>query len=72
MGDLKKALGYASIGAAKVAGERALRSDDYLESMISAVEAGFWVEAGRNFLKREFDRKSSPSPSGSRTPRCRR
>ena len=54
MGDLKKILGYASLGAAKVAAKRAWESEDYLESMISSVETGFWAEAGKNFLSGEF------------------
>ena len=53
----KRALGYASLGAAKVAAKRAWESDSYVESSISAAEAGMWAESAKNLLVREFDQK---------------
>lgn len=53
----KRALGYACIGAAKVAAKRAWESDSYVESAISAAEAGMWAESAKNLLVREFERK---------------
>ena len=51
---LKRALGYASIGAAKVAAKRAWESESYLESAISAAEAGMWAESAKNLLEGEL------------------
>jgi hypothetical protein len=57
MGIMKRIFGYSSIGAAKVAAKRAWESEDYLESALSAAEAGMWGEAARNLLEGEFDRE---------------
>ena len=54
MGTFTRILGYASIGAGKVAAKRAWESEDYLESAISAAEAGMWIEAGTDLLAEEF------------------
>ena len=51
---LRRALGYASIGAAKVAAKRAWESESYLESAISAAEAGMWAESAKNLLEGEL------------------
>ena len=57
MGLFRRLLGYASLGGAKVATRRAWESEDYMESMLSSVEAGAWLEASQNLLEGEFDRK---------------
>ena len=57
MDTLKRALGYASLGAAKVAAKRVWESDSYVESAISAAEAGMWAESAKNLLKSGFDPK---------------
>jgi hypothetical protein len=71
MGIMKRALGYASIGAAKVAAKRAWHSEDYLESSISAAEAGMWAEGAKNLLGDEIE-KVIPSPRKPRNPQRRR
>jgi hypothetical protein len=55
MGIMRRMLGYATIGAATVSARRALESDDYLESALSAVETGLWAETARNLLGPEWD-----------------
>jgi hypothetical protein len=55
MGIMRRMLGYATIGAATVSARRALESDDYLESALSAVETGLWAETARNLLEPEWD-----------------
>ena len=55
MGLLRKGLGFATLGAAKVAAKRAWESEDYIESALSAAEAGFWADASMNWLEGEFD-----------------
>ena len=54
---LRRALGYASIGAAKVAAKRAWESESYVESAISAAEAGMWAESANNLLQGEFNKE---------------
>ncbi|MBI4775980.1 MAG: hypothetical protein HY788_17705 [Deltaproteobacteria bacterium] len=53
MGLIRRILGYGTLGAAKVAAERALRSDEYIESSLSAAEAGLLLEAAAEFLSDE-------------------
>jgi hypothetical protein len=48
-------LGYASLGAAKVAAKRAWESEDYVESALSASEAGIWAESAQILLAEEFE-----------------
>ena len=60
---LKRALGYASIGAAKVAAKRAWESESYVESAISAAEAGMWAESAKNLLEREQEAKEEKRES---------
>ena len=55
MGILRRMFGYATIGAAKVAGKRAWESEEYIESAMHAAEAGLWVEAARILLEREAE-----------------
>ena len=55
METIKRILGYASIGAAKVAAKRAWESEEYIESSISAAEAGMWAETAKNLLVSEAD-----------------
>ena len=62
MSVLKRVLAYASLGAAKVAGEQALRSDEYIDSALSAAEAGLWVEAARNLLEEDFFEEEEDYP----------
>ena len=57
MDTLKRVLGYASLGAAKVAAKRAWESDSYVESAISAAEAGMWAESAKNLLESSVDPK---------------
>jgi hypothetical protein len=52
---LKRILGYASIGAGKVAARRAWKSDGYIDSAMSSAEAGLWFEAATNLLESGFD-----------------
>jgi len=63
MGIIKRSLAYASIGAAKVAAKRAWNSEDYVESSISAAEAGMWAESAKNLLRGEFEDGESETPA---------
>ena len=60
MSMFKRMLGYASLGAAKVAAKRALESDSYVESSLSAAEAGMWAESAKNILSSEFSKDKEP------------
>ena len=51
---LRRALGYASIGASKVAAKRAWKSENYVTSTLSAAEAGMWAESAKNLLGPEI------------------
>jgi hypothetical protein len=58
MGILRRVLGYATLGAASVSARRALESDEYLESALSAAETGLWAEAAANLLETERDEQT--------------
>jgi hypothetical protein len=62
MGIIKRALGYASIGAAKVATKRAWESESYVESALSAAEAGMWAESAKNLLSSEIKKFIPQTP----------
>lgn len=53
MAFLSRIVGYASLGAGKVAAKRAWESEEYVESALSAAEAGMWLEAARDLLESE-------------------
>ena len=53
MGILSRILGYGTLGAAKVSARRAWESDDYIESAITAAQAGVLLEAARDLLEEE-------------------
>ncbi len=48
---IERLLGYASAGAGKVAARRAWESEGYIESALSAAEAGMWMEAAADLLR---------------------
>ncbi len=50
MGVLARILGYGTLGAAKVSARRAWESDDYVESALTAAQAGVLAEAARELL----------------------
>ena len=64
MGIIKRMLGYGSIGAAKVATKRAWESKSYIESSLSAAEAGMWAEAAKNLLGPEIGEVLPKFPEG--------
>jgi hypothetical protein len=61
---IKRMLGYASLGAAKVAAKRAWKSESYVESTISAAEAGMWAESAKNLLYRGLVNNKGPKKDG--------
>ncbi len=61
---IKRALAFASIGAAKVAARRAWESESYTESAISAAEAGLWAESAKNLLEGALKKAPQPNKKG--------